>query len=284
MQPTIVARRELDQRARARRSSRSELTGPAPADRRPGHAAIRRRRGAGPLAAPDARPGRAGRVHRAGRGDRPRSCRWAARCCETRGHRGPARGAGADILSRASTSRPASSQQPDFLDEVEARPWRSPACRRARWCWRSPSRPCSRDPQAQRRQAHRAARAGRPDRDRRLRHGLLVADLPAPLPGRHPEDRQGLHRTGHRGDPGMGVRGRHPGARPPAGARGRGGRRRGQGQLARLRGMGCELGQGFYFARPAPLDQLIPRTDRSLARWSSPARGRVLRNADIPTD
>jgi EAL domain-containing protein (putative c-di-GMP-specific phosphodiesterase class I) len=37
-----------------------------------------------------------------------------------------------------------------------------------------------------------------------------------------------------------------------------------EGQLARLRGMGCELGQGFYFARPAPLEQLIPRTDRRL--------------------
>jgi diguanylate cyclase (GGDEF)-like protein len=37
-----------------------------------------------------------------------------------------------------------------------------------------------------------------------------------------------------------------------------------EGQLARLRGMGCELGQGYYFARPAPLDELIPRTGRWL--------------------
>ena len=34
----------------------------------------------------------------------------------------------------------------------------------------------------------------RPDRGRRLRHGLLVARLPAPLPGRHPQDRPRVHR------------------------------------------------------------------------------------------
>ena len=31
-----------------------------------------------------------------------------------------------------------------------------------------------------------------------------------------------------------------------------------EGQLLRLREMGCELGQGFYFARPAPLHELTP--------------------------
>ncbi len=57
-----------------------------------------------------------------------------------------------------------------------------------------------------------------------------------------------------------------------------------EGQLARLRGMGCELGQGFYFARPAPLDELIPRTDRSLAGGQVGARAGDLRNAGISTD
>jgi EAL domain-containing protein (putative c-di-GMP-specific phosphodiesterase class I) len=57
-----------------------------------------------------------------------------------------------------------------------------------------------------------------------------------------------------------------------------------QGQLARLRGMGCELGQGFYFARPAPLDELIPRTDRSLAGARGASRARSLRNADPAAD
>ena len=44
------------------------------------------------------------------------------------------------------------------------------------------------------REARGDAGARRPDRDRRLRHGLLVARLPAPLPGRHPQGRQGVHR------------------------------------------------------------------------------------------
>ena len=57
-----------------------------------------------------------------------------------------------------------------------------------------------------------------------------------------------------------------------------------EGQLARLRGMGCELGQGFYFARPAPLDELIPRTDRSLAGGQVASRAGNLRNAGISTD
>ena len=56
------------------------------------------------------------------------------------------------------------------------------------------------------------ARARRADRDRRFRHGLLVARLPAPVPGRHPEDREGVHRpTGPAGR--VAVRGRDRGPR-----------------------------------------------------------------------
>ena len=40
-----------------------------------------------------------------------------------------------------------------------------------------------------RRHGRPAARAGRPDRPRRLRHRPFVPELPAPLPDRHPEDR-----------------------------------------------------------------------------------------------
>jgi diguanylate cyclase (GGDEF)-like protein len=36
-------------------------------------------------------------------------------------------------------------------------------------------------------------------------------------------------------------------------------------QLARLRQMGCELGQGYYFARPAPLERLADRAGQLLA-------------------
>ena len=114
--------------------------------------------------------------------------------------------------------------------------------------------------------------------------GYSSLGLPAPLPGRHPEDRQGLHRAGHRRDTGVGVRRRHPGARSPAGLAVVAEGVEDQGQLARLRGMGCELGQGFYFARPAPLDELIPRTDRSLAGGQVASRAGSLRNAGISTD
>ena len=55
-----------------------------------------------------------------------------------------------------------------------------------------------------------AARARRPDRDGRLRDGLLVAGLPAPLPGRHPQDRPRAHRRARRigRARGVGVRAR----------------------------------------------------------------------------
>ena len=48
------------------------------------------------------------------------------------------------------------------------------------------------------RATHGAARPRRPDRGRRLRHRLLVAGLPAPVQGRHPQDRARVHR--HVGD------------------------------------------------------------------------------------
>ena len=47
--------------------------------------------------------------------------------------------------------------------------------------------------------AGRAPRAGRPLGDRRLRHGVLVAELPPAVPRRHPQDRPLLHRHDQRG-------------------------------------------------------------------------------------
>ena len=48
------------------------------------------------------------------------------------------------------------------------------------------------------RDARGAARRWRAARDRRLRHGLLVAELPAPVPGRHPQDRPVVRRDARR--------------------------------------------------------------------------------------
>ena len=134
------------------------------------------------------------------------------------------------------------------------------------------------------RQAHRAAPLGCPDRDRRLRHGLLVADLPAPLPGRHPQDRQGLHRAGHRRDARMGVRGRHPGAGPPARPAGRGGGRRGPGAAGTTAWHGLRAGPGLLLRAPGAAGQLIPRTNRFLASDQAASAFRRLSNADIAAD
>ena len=60
------------------------------------------------------------------------------------------------------------------------------------------------------------ARPGRQDRRRRLRDRLLVARLPAPVPGRHPEDRARVHRRLGRRSRRVGVRPRHRRARPDA--------------------------------------------------------------------
>ena len=50
------------------------------------------------------------------------------------------------------------------------------------------------DDAAERRPLRRAARARHPDRARRLRHGLLVAELPALAAAGHPQDRQAVRR------------------------------------------------------------------------------------------
>ena len=102
----------------------------------------------------------------------------------------------------------------------------------------------------------RYARPGHPAGDRRLRHRLLVAELPAQLPGRHPQDRPQLRRAA--------VHRRRHGAdqhHPPAGedheARDRGrGHRASRRRLLMLRRQGCTTGQGYHFSPPVPATRL----------------------------
>ena len=98
--------------------------------------------------------------------------------------------------------------QPDLVERVAGACWRDTGLR--------PAAPAAGDHRERdhggRRGAGRAAGAlrelGRPALPRRLRHRLLVAGLPAPLPDRQPEDRPLL-----RGPAGEGGRGPRP-ARP----------------------------------------------------------------------
>ena len=106
---------------------------------------------------------------------------------------------------------------------------------------------------------HRASAAAqgarRAARDRRLRHRLLVAQLPAALPDRHPQDRQAVRRR--TSAPGAETR--------PWPARSSGWATRssstpsprassGRDQRDALLELGCDLGQGHYFSRALPPD------------------------------
>ena len=169
-----------------------------------------RRRGAGALESPAARHRHAGRLHLDRRGIGP-----------DRRARPP--GAGRRVHARsarwsdsvAAGERPARGGQHLRPPPAAGRPGRGRAPR-ARGLG-----PRSRQPgdRADREHDHaehrgqpgalpRAEGARRAARHRRLRHGLLVALLPAPVPDRHPEDRsrvrQPADRTGRR--PGTGAR------------------------------------------------------------------------------
>ena len=116
----------------------------------------------------------------------------------------------------------------------------------------------------------RAQAARRPPGHRRLRHRLLVADLPAALPDRHPQDRQVLRRRARRGER-RGVGGgparscrwpRRCGWRPSPRASSA------ASTCASCRRLQCDIAQGFFFARPLDarsLEALMEQPDSPAA-------------------
>ena len=105
----------------------------------------------------------------------------------------------------------------------------------------------------------------------RLRQGLLLAELPPPLPHGHPEDRPFLRLADRRG----GRQSLHRGGdrEPRTTSSGwrwwpRGSRR--LEQVAKLRGLGCEYGQGFFFSHPVDGDEVEGLITRAVHEWPSP--------------
>ncbi len=113
----------------------------------------------------------------------------------------------------------------------------------------------------------RAQGARRAPRDRRLRHGLLVALLPAPLPDRHPQDRPLLRRPADRAGRRAGARARGRDARRDARPRDR---RRGH----RARGAGREAAGARLRRGPGiPVRPLEPAEGRVRDAVCRAARG-----------
>ena len=127
-------------------------------------------------------------------------------------------------------------------------------------------------PRARAAHADRPARPRRRERPpRRLRHGRVVAALPAPVPRRRAEDRpRARDRHAHRRGLARDRQGdRRPRAQPRHGGRRRGRRdRRAPGAPAQA--LGVELAQGFHLAAPLTAEAaghlLAPRAPPSRAR------------------
>ena len=140
-------------------------------------------------------------------------------------------------------------QQPEFIAEIESI-LESTGLAPARLVLELTETAMFQDTETTLAEARTASHARGPDRPRRLRDRLFVARLPAPFPGRHPEDRPRVRRAGI-GEPGewafahaivalgttLGLKIVAEGIEEAA-------------QADRLRQLGCDFGQGFHFARP----------------------------------
>ena len=230
---------------------RGGVRGALPADRRPPDGGDRGRRGARALAASRARARVSGRLHPARGGDRPhppaRPVRAPA-CLQRRPAlawaRLPRPGSEREHLGEAARQREPAVRGDDRAPRVGAGPVRAHAGDHREHAPRQPG-------------GHRAARgaeaARRPDRDRRLRDRVLVAQLPAAVPGRHAQDREAVRRPDRRGR-GSGAPGRRdppPRRRRSAWTRSRR-ESRTRRQRERLRRLRCRFGQGFFFSPPLP--------------------------------
>ena len=119
-------------------------------------------------------------------------------------------------------------------------------------------------------------RAGRPDRDRRLRDRVLQPDLPDPVPDQHAQGRQVLRRRAGHGQ----SRGQHPGAsdrlagpQPAPGCRGRG--RRAPGAARRAVVARMWPGPGLHLLTAGDVDRAVRADVRRRADRAAAGRRRV---------
>ena len=115
-----------------------------------------------------------------------------------------------------------------------------------------------RDAERHRGPPRRAQGARRARRDRRLRHRLLVARVPAPVPGRRAEDRPLVHRRHRRVARDRGARAHARAARQDARLETLAEGIEEYEQFSHLRREHCDSGQGFLFARPLDVAAVEP--------------------------
>ena len=150
----------------------------------------RRLRGAAALAPSGARPGPAGRVHPARRGDRPD--RADRRMGAAPGLRGRGR-AGRTTSRSRSTCRRSSSRNRGLVDDRDRARSRATGLPPSRLELEITETVLLQNTDGDARDAASAARARRPHLDGRFRHRLFVAELPAQLPVRQDQDRPLVH-------------------------------------------------------------------------------------------